>query len=120
MMKFDANLPIYVQIMELFKKQIVNGTYEKGDKIPPVRELAVYFGVNPNTVQRALSELEREGLLYSERTSGRYITQEDGQITALKNAYANSLIDACLHDLRDLKLSEQEIMKMIEGRIQHE
>ena len=68
---FSNDVPIYLQIMEHFKVQIASGKLEVGDKIPPVRELALEAGVNPNTMQKALSELEREGYLESQRTSGR-------------------------------------------------
>ena len=71
-MDFDTNLPIYLQIMTEIKRLIITGTYKPSQKIPSVRELAIDYGVNPNTVQRALSELEREGLVASERTSGRF------------------------------------------------
>jgi DNA-binding transcriptional regulator YhcF (GntR family) len=71
---FHDEAPIYLQIMEQIKRQIATGLLNPGDKIPAVRELAIEAGVNPNTMQKALSELEREGLLYSQRTSGRFVS----------------------------------------------
>ena len=68
--------PIYQQIMEKLTEQIVSGQLNAGDKVPPVRELAAQAGVNPNTMQRALADLEREGLMHSNRTSGRYVTED--------------------------------------------
>ena len=79
----EAGGPIYLQIMETIKGQIVSGARGAGDRIPTVRELAVTFCVNPNTVQRALTELEREGLLYTERTAGRFITTDEARIGQL-------------------------------------
>ena len=67
--------PIYQQLMEQLTEQIVSGQLGAGDKVPPVRELAAEAGVNPNTMQRALADLEREGLMYTNRTSGRYVTE---------------------------------------------
>ena len=73
--RYDENVPIYLQIMDRMKRRILTGDWQPGDRIPAVRDLAMAYGVNPNTMQRALSELEREGLLFSERTTGRFITR---------------------------------------------
>ena len=89
-MNFDSKMPIYLQIMDEIKRWIVTDVYQPSQKIPSVRELAVEFGVNPNTVQRALSELERSGLVASERTSGRFIcndTEKLIEISGLSKAY---------------------------------
>lgn len=73
--KFNSEAPIFLQIMYNIKLRIARGELKPGDKVPPVRELAVEAGVNPNTMQKALSELEREGILQSERTIGRFVTK---------------------------------------------
>lgn len=117
-MNFDANIPIYLQIMDDFKKLIVAGSYTCGMKVKAVRELAVSYGVNPNTVQRALSELEREQLLYSERTSGRYITKDENIIEALKADVANQCMDRCIKELRELGYHNEQIVEGIQRRIQ--
>lgn len=116
-MIFDANIPIYLQIMDDFKKQMIRGVYKGGDKIASVRELAVKYGVNPNTVQRSLSELEREGLLYSERTSGRYITNDETLLNKLKTAYADKCIATCIQQLQELNFSNTEIMQQMKERL---
>lgn len=72
----NSERPIYSQIMERITFDIISGLYPPGAKLPSVRELAQEAGVNPNTMQKALSELERTGLLFSQRTSGRYITED--------------------------------------------
>ena len=72
----DSSRPIYLQIIERVQMDIITGRYQPGDKLPSVRDLAQEAAVNPNTMQKALSELERSGLIYSQRTSGRYITEE--------------------------------------------
>ena len=82
--KFDDDRAIYIQIVEKFKLMIASGIYEKGSKIPSVRELSAEAGVNPNTMQKALSELEREGLITAMRTSGRYITEDEEAIKSTK------------------------------------
>lgn len=119
-MEFDAKLPIYLQIMDDFKKQVIRGIYQGGEKVASVRDLAVSYGVNPNTVQRSLSELEREGLLYSERTSGRFITKDEAMLERLKNDYANELIDVCVKQLQELNLSKDEIMKQMKESLENE
>ncbi|NIB79873.1 GntR family transcriptional regulator [Streptococcus pseudopneumoniae] len=73
---FDNKKPIYLQIMEKIKLQIVSHTLEANQQLPTVRELASEAGVNPNTIQRALSDLEREGFVYSKRTTGRFVTED--------------------------------------------
>ncbi len=82
---FQGDKPIYLQIMEQIKAQMAAGVLKPGDKLPAVREWAVEAGVNPNTMQKALSELEREGLLYSVRTSGRFVSDNPRQTEALQD-----------------------------------
>lgn len=84
--QFDSGAPIYTQIMNKIKLRILSGQWAAGERIPAVRELAVEFGVNPNTMQRSLSELERDGLLFSERTTGRYITRDAALIERTRPA----------------------------------
>ena len=76
----DNDRPIYLQLMERIQHDIISGVYQPGDKLPSVRDLAVEAAVNPNTMQKALSELERCGLVYSQRTSGRFITDDTAMI----------------------------------------
>ena len=73
---FDNNKPIYLQIMEKIKLQIISHKLEPNQQLPTVRELASEAGVNPNTIQRALADLEREGFVYTKRTSGRFVTED--------------------------------------------
>ena len=80
----DNERPIYLQLMERIQQDIVSGVYKPGEKIPSVRDLALDAAVNPNTMQKALSELERSGLVYSQRTSGRFITEDAGMLKELK------------------------------------
>ena len=77
---FRTDAPIYTQLYEKLTLAIVSGGYAPGERLPAVRELAVDAGVNPNTVQRALSELERDGLVYTQRTAGRFVTEDAERI----------------------------------------
>ncbi len=81
--------------------------------MPPVRDLAVRFGVNPNTVQRALSELEREGLVYSERTAGRFITKDVSTITSLKDKTAKGYVQNFLEQMKQLGFNKEQLIKLI-------
>lgn len=117
-MNFDANTPIYLQIMDDFKRRLIKGAWQGGDKVASVRELAVQYGVNPNTIQRSLSELEREGYVYSERTSGRYITKDEERLKELKKSHVDMLADHCIQKLHELNLSDEEIIALMKARLQ--
>ena len=84
----DSDRPIYAQILERIQRQIVSGEYAPGTKIPSVRELAAQAGVNPNTMQKALSELERSGLVATMRTSGRVVTEDMEMIKQIRKQLA--------------------------------
>lgn len=88
---FNNETPIYLQIIDRFKMDIANGSLKPGNKVPSVRELALSAGVNPNTMQKALSELERDGYLESRRTSGRFVSDMGNQADSLKNDLAHKL-----------------------------
>lgn len=118
-MKFDDNIPIYLQIIDECKRRIITDEYEPGMKVPPVRELAVEFGVNPNTVQRAMQELERDGLFISERTNGRYICKDFERIMVLKKHVMNEKIDLFLDEMKEFGSSEEEIIQMIRERYEN-
>ena len=88
----DNDRPIYLQLMERIQRDIIAGVYQPGDKLPSVRDLALEAAVNPNTMQKALSELERSGLVYSQRTSGRFITEDTEMLTQMKKELATEHI----------------------------
>ena len=89
---FKTDRPIYTQVLEQIRFYIVSGIYPAGSKIASVRELAAEAAVNPNTMQKALSELERSGLIYSQRTSGRYVTEDDDMIKQVREDMAKEQI----------------------------
>lgn len=90
--ELDSDRPIFIQIVERIQMEIISGKYSPGDKLPSVRDLAAVAAVNPNTMQKALTELERTGLVYSQRTSGRFITEDAKMIEELKNNLAQEQI----------------------------
>jgi DNA-binding transcriptional regulator YhcF (GntR family) len=99
---FDPSRPIYMQIMLEFKRRLVNGSLKPGEKVLSVRELAAAMGVTPNTLQRAFSELEREGLLKTERTSGRYVTEDESKLAALRLEMSNSAVEGYFNSMGSL------------------
>lgn len=108
--KLDDNLPIYMQIMNRVRESIAAGELQPGERVPSVRELAVHFEVNPNTMQRALTELEREGLLVSERTAGRYVTKDESLISALKKNAAEEAADNFRREMAALGFTNEEMI----------
>lgn len=111
--EFDSHKPIYLQLIELFSQQIVSGTWAAAAKVASVRDLALTYSVNPNTVQRALSELEREGLMYTERTSGRYITQDQNLIKDLRQKLAGDKVEQFISQMNALGCSRDELISLI-------
>ncbi len=109
----DSDRPIFIQIIEKIQMDIISGLYRPGDKLPSVRELAQEASVNPNTMQKALSELERTGLVYSQRTSGRYITEDTTMIDNLKSQLAKELITEFLDNMHKLGIPQEETMSLI-------
>lgn len=118
-MNFDPNVPIYLQIMDVFKKEIISGQLTPSSKVKSVRELAVEYGVNPNTVQRALSELERLSLLRSERTSGRFITDDESLISGLRKEAAATIVDDFIEQLHQVGFDDEEIIDMVMEKLNH-
>ena len=112
--KLDGNAPIYTQLVDQMKLGIVSGEWIPGQRIPAVRELAVDAGVNPNTMQRALQELERQGLMFSQRTSGRFVTEDREMIENAKRTLANRHISAFIRQMQALGYTRQEIVAMLE------
>lgn len=108
--------PIYQQLVEILTEQIVSGQLAAGDKVPAVRELAAQAGVNPNTMQRALADMEREGLMYTNRTSGRYVTEDKEMIDKIREQIASDRIAEFLAGMSQLGFSEQEVYRLLEKR----
>ena len=116
----DSDRPIFLQIIEKIQLDIVSGIYQPGDKLPSVRELAQEATVNPNTMQKALSELERTGLVYSQRTSGRFITEDTSMIQRLKSELAKEIIDEFLLHMQRLGYRKDETIALMTETIKGE
>ena len=116
----DSSRPIYLQIIERVQMDIITGRYQPGDKLPSVRDLAQEAAVNPNTMQKALSELERSGLIYSQRTSGRFITEDKELIHQMKKGLAAAEVSAFVAHMKQLGITPEEIRQLLAETIAEE
>ena len=114
MWELDSNRPIYLQIAEKIELEIISGRYQPGDKIPSVRELAQEAGVNPNTMQRALAELERKQIVVTFRTSGRTVTEEKDRIREIRNSFAKEQIRGFLEKMQEMGFDKKEVLSLLE------
>lgn len=116
----DDGRPIYLQLMERIQHNIISGVYKPGGKLPSVRDLALDAAVNPNTMQKALAELERAGLVYSQRTSGRFITDDENMIQKMKMDLASEHIQEFFGQMQQLGFSDDETLEMIQKTLKGE
>ena len=107
--------PIYAQIIERIEMQIISGYYKPGDRLPSVREFAAEAGVNPNTMQKALGELERKQLIITQRTSGKVVTEDFSMIEKVKKQFANEQIKMFLEKMNELGIGKEETIQMLQG-----
>ena len=112
---FDNNIPIYIQLLEYLKIYLISGVFKCGDKLPSVRDFANTFKVNPNTMQKALSELEDMKLIYTERTNGKYVTKDKKIIERLKDEYATTLAKSYFQGMKRIGLGKADSIKYLEG-----
>lgn len=110
---FDNNIPIYLQLVSLIKNDIIKGALSPGEKLPSIRDLAITYKVNPNTVSKALSELENISLIYTERTNGKYVSSDISLINKYKEEYAASLTEEYINKMINLGYNKEEINKYI-------
>ena len=111
---FDNNIPIYIQLLEYMKIYLISGVFKCGDKLPSVRDFANTFKVNPNTMQKALSELESMNLIYTERTNGKYVTNDKKLIEKLKDEYATTLARSYFEGMKKIGLGKADSIKYLE------
>ena len=112
---FDNNIPIYIQLLDYLKIYLISGVFKCGEKLPSVRDFAITFKVNPNTMQKALSELESMNLIYTERTNGKYVTKDSKLIDKLKDEYAITLAKSYFQGMKRIGLGKADSIKYLEG-----
>ena len=110
---FRSDQPIYSQLTQRLTEAIVSGIYAPGEKLPSVRDLALEAGVTPNTVQRALADLERDGLVYSQRTAGRFVTENKNMIVNARLRLADERVAAFLRSMKTLGCDREEVLSLI-------
>lgn len=111
--KFNGNRPVYIQIMEQVRGAILTGEFPPGGRVPPVRDLAAQAQVNPNTMQRALLELEREGLVISRGTMGRFVTQNPEILQTMRQAAQDAVIRECAAQLKAAGIAIVQAAQML-------
>jgi len=111
--QFTSNRPIYQQIVDEIELRILNGTYEMGMRLPSVRDLAVLAAVNPNTMQRALAELEEMGLVTTQRNTGRTVTTDESSVSRARDIKADLLAETFLMQMKALGLNRKEVLERL-------
>ncbi|SMC68951.1 GntR family transcriptional regulator [Papillibacter cinnamivorans] len=117
---FRPDQPIYLQLQEQIRLLIVSGVYLPGSKLPTVRELAVEASVNPNTLQKALAELERDGLVFTLRTSGRYVTEDVDMIANAKKDLAMEQIRQFFQKMKSMGYDKKAALNLVESAAKEE
>lgn len=111
---FDNNIPIYIQLVDIIRMDIVSGKLSVGSRLPSVRELAFYYKVNPNTMQKALVELEQEKLIYTERTNGKFVTNDIKVINKSKEKLAKEKVNDYLNSMKSIGITYEESIKYLQ------
>ena len=111
---FDNNIPIYIQLLEYLKIYLISGVFKCGERLPSVRDFSTTFKVNPNTMQKALAELESMKLIYTERTNGKFVTKDEELIAKLKDEYAMTLARSFLQGMKKIGLGKADSINYIE------
>ena len=111
--EFKSGIPIYLQIISLLKMKIAAGELPPGSQVQPVRELAMEAGVNPNTLQRALTQLEQEGLLYTQRTSGRFVTEDKQVLKEMRKSLSEQYVKDLFEALSKIGMNREEIIEAV-------
>ena len=111
--ELDSDRPIYAQLLERIQMQIVSGQYPPGGKLPSVRELAMEAAVNPNTMQKAFAELERSGLIVTQRTNGRLVTEDETLILKIRQGLAEEHVKEFISKMEELGFTGSEIVEIV-------
>ena len=118
--ELDSDRPIYAQLVERIQTEIVSGYYPPGGKLPSVRELASVAAVNPNTMQKAFAELERSGLIITQRTNGRTVTEDEEMIRKIRAELAREHVDMFFAKMKELGYSEQDAVDLVKKKYEGE
>lgn len=114
---FTNDKPIFQQLVDIITLKIISGEYPNGSKLDAVRELAVTAGVNPNTMQRALAEIENTGLIFTKRGDGRYVTEDGERINSAKDAYVTERVRLFIESVKALGLDDEEVLNAVNNEL---
>ena len=117
---FESDRPIYIQLVEKMKIAIISGKYKPGDRLPSVRDFAIEIKANPNTVQRAYSELEEDGLVITQRTNGKFVTEDINLIKKMREEIAKQNLEKFVDNMTQLGFTEDEIREYLKLNIRKE
>lgn len=115
-MEYNSSLPIYLQVANLIKRDIVTGKRELGEKLPSVRELAVSYTINPNTVSRVYKELETEGVCFTRRGMGTFVTEDSEKVKNMKEEMAGTLIHEFLEGMQQLGFTKTDVIRILKKK----
>ena len=117
-MEYNNNLPIYLQVINQIKKDMIQGRLPMGEKLPSTRELAVQYQINPNTAVRVYKEMEQSGMCFTKRGLGTFVTEDVEVITKMKEEIATELLESFVQEMSDLGFSKEELITIIEKRLE--
>lgn len=117
-MNFNDNLPIYMQIIDYIKKEIIKGELKEGEKLDSVRDMSTKMKVNPNTIQRSYQELEREGLVATQRGMGTFVTEDVEIIRELKKSMASNIVNGFVTEMKELGYNSNDIIELINDNVE--
>ncbi len=115
-MEFDNNIPIYVQVINEIKKDMVNGVITLGEKLPSGRDLAFKYKINPNTANRIYKEMEAEAICYTKRGLGTYVTEDVEKLNNIREEMAEALLDNFIEGMKQLGFTKEELIKLLEHK----
>ena len=119
-MKYDASIPIYLQVVTAIKRDIVTGKMKAGDKLPSGRDLAVAYQINPNTSARVYGELEREGITFTRRGLGTFVTEDETLVLRLKEEMAEEVLTRFLEGMKELGIPPKQALLMAQEKLEEE
>ena len=114
-MEYSTAIPIYLQVMTLIKRDIVTGKIQPGEKLPSVRNLAIQYSINPNTVSRVYRELEQENVCFTRREMGTFVTEDANRVAQMREDMARELVQEFLAGIRQLGLTDDEARELVEA-----
>ncbi len=114
-LNFESDLPIYLQVIDKIKMQIIGKKYLPNQKLPSVRALSLEYGINPNTIQKALVELENMGLIYTESTNGKFVTTDENLIINIREKTIKKSIDKFIESMAEIGLNKSQLLNVLKG-----